>query len=236
MTKPTPLPIIALLLSSAFVACGLFQAPPQTSAQDISFPPTISSSQVQSVSPAAGSLAVAPNAGVSVTFSAPPNQASAQANFVLLPGLYTTNIGTQKLTLTAMCNWRVRNPAASTVVFTWDVYNTAEKGSGIVPGSSDAFFTTTSGQKTVRVFVGGALHNTKAANTTACTGSAPAVPGRIEGGYAWNGNTLSFAPNQSLQSKTAYTVFVGLAQPYAGAFETGGGQRASATTATRPSP
>ncbi len=225
MNTPRTLTAVAFVLSVTLVACGLFQPQsPQTTPSATTFPPTITSNQVLAVSPTAASVGVAPNSSVQLTFAAGVDRVAAQAQFVLLPGVYTTNIGTQKLTLTAMCNgrWRVRNPAAATVVFTWDVYNTAEKASGIVPGGSDVFFTTSSGQKTVRVFVGGALHNTKAANTNACSGTPADVPGKLAGTSAWNGDAFTFTPNLPLSSQQAYTVFVGLAQPYAGAFEAGG--------------
>ncbi|NJK43206.1 MAG: hypothetical protein HC933_02130, partial [Pleurocapsa sp. SU_196_0] len=225
ITRRRTLPAIAVVLSSVLVACGLFQpTPPTTQPREVTLPAPITSSLVSSVTPAAGQTGVAVNAGVTLQFTGSVDHTLAERTFAVLPGVYTTNIGTQKLTLTAMCNgrWRVRNPATSTVVFTWDVYKTSEKGSGIVPGNSDVFFTTTPGQKTVRVFVGGAQHNTKAANTNTCTSSLPDVPGKIAGALVWTGNNLTFTPASVLQSKQAYTVFIGLSTPFASAFETGG--------------
>jgi len=214
------------LLTLTLIGCGLFQPPPsETQSQEVTLPAPITSGLVSSVSPSTGAGGIAPNTTVTVSFNGSVDQASAIRGFAVLPGIYTTNIGMQKLTLTAMCNgrWRVRNPSTSTVVFTWDVYNTAEKGSGIVPASADVFFTTTLGQKTVRVFVAAGLHNTKAANTTTCTSPQPDFPGKLAGDLVWSGNALTFTPAQSLLSRQAYTVFAGLNTPFASAFQTGNG-------------
>lgn len=213
------------ILVTALVACGLFQPPAQPTQQPqfTDLPSAIPNAAVASITPEANASVSPGSRPITLRFTAPMNASGVEAAFSFLPGVYTTNIGTQKLTLTAMCNgrWRVRNPSASTVVFTWDVFNTTQKGSGIAPGNADVFFTTTPGQKTVRVFVGGALHNTKAANTNACTTTIPAVPGRLPGTFAWTTpSEVVFTPAQPLSSDQAYSVFLALETPFASPFQT----------------
>jgi TolB protein len=58
--------------------------------------------------------------------------------------------------------WRVRNSHDFDVAYTWDVYGSSESGDGIAPANSDTFFTTSLGDKTVRLFVYDQLVNTKA--------------------------------------------------------------------------
>ena len=89
----------------------------------------------------------------------------------------------QKLKLTSMCSpnppsyrvWRVRNSNPFPLNFTWDVYGTSQTGVGSVPAMSGStpgemtFQTTTvSGSNTVRIFVNGVLHDTKASTTAVC--------------------------------------------------------------------
>lgn len=62
--------------------------------------------------------------------------------------------------------WRVRNSHDFDVPFTWDVYGSTENGSGVAVANSDTFFTTSLGNKTVRIFVYSQLVNTKAGGST----------------------------------------------------------------------
>jgi Carboxypeptidase regulatory-like domain len=217
----------AAILAGVLSACGLFQpAPTQPVVQQPQYtnlPGAIPNTMVSSITPTAYDVVGANTNAITVQFAQPVVPSTVEAAFSFLAGVYTTDLGTQKLTLTAMCNgrWRVRNPTASRAVFTWDVYKTSEKGSGIVPGNSDVFFTTTTGQKTVRVFVNGVQHNTKAANTNACSGSVPVLPGKLSGTFTWSSATeMTFTPTQPLSSGQAYTVFMALAQPFANPFQT----------------
>jgi len=99
------------------------------------------------------------------------------------PTLTPTAASYQNLLLTSMCSpdptsyrvWRVRNSNLYPVNFTWDLYGTAQSGSGTVPavnGSTpgEAFFqtVTVAGANTTRIFVNGVLNNTKASSTAAC--------------------------------------------------------------------
>ncbi len=70
------------------------------------------------------------------------------------------------LRLTAMWDgyWRVRNPNTFDVPYTWDVYQTTESGTGTVAASSDDFFETSTGPKTVRLFVDGIQQDVKTWN------------------------------------------------------------------------
>jgi hypothetical protein len=98
------------------------------------------------------------------------NQAAASRNYsVGFPS------GWKKLNLTSMCGmttpttlgWRVRNTNANAGAnFRWDVYGTAQAGTGYVPPSTDVFFTTQrvpGSPNTTRLFVGNQLQSTKAA-------------------------------------------------------------------------
>jgi len=99
------------------------------------------------------------------------------------PTLTPTAAPYQNLLLTSMCSpdptsyrvWRVRNSNNYPVNFTWDVYGTAQTGSGTVPAANgsipgEAFFqtVTVAGANTTRIFVNGVLNNTKASSPRAC--------------------------------------------------------------------
>jgi hypothetical protein len=99
------------------------------------------------------------------------------------PTLTPTPAPYQNLLLTSMCSpdptsyrvWRVRNSNPYPVNFTWDVYGTAQTGSGTVPAANgstpgETFFqtVTVAGANTTRIFVNGVLNNTKASTTRAC--------------------------------------------------------------------
>jgi hypothetical protein len=83
--------------------------------------------------------------------------------------------GWKKLNLTSMCGmttpttlgWRVRNTNTNAgAYFRWDVYGTAQAGTGYVPPSTDVFFTTQrvpNSPNTTRLWVGNQLQSTKAA-------------------------------------------------------------------------
>ncbi len=97
-----------------------------------------------------------------------------------------------KLNLTFMCGyagdntylWRVRNPNGFAVNFTWDVYGGSENGSGTAPANGDAYFTTSTGSKTVRVFVNGVLNSTKASGQP-CKSDLTLSYECSDGGQVW---------------------------------------------------
>ena len=89
--------------------------------------------------------------------------------------------------------WRVRNDHDFDVSFTWDVYGSTENGSGVAAANSDTFFTTSLGNKTVRIFVSGQLVNTKAGGSTCKVDLELDYSCLITGLHEWtvvNGNTL----------------------------------------------
>ncbi len=76
----------------------------------------------------------------------------------------TVNYGQgARITLAALWDgyWRVRNPFSNDVAFTWNVYGSSESGSDVAPSNSDAFFSTTLGPKTVRLYTNGILIDTR---------------------------------------------------------------------------
>jgi hypothetical protein len=105
----------------------------------------------------------------------------------------------ENLQLTSMCNgnWRVINPNAFDVSFTWDVYKSTEGSVGVVAAKSDAFFTS-SIDATVRLFVGGKQQQVKTASTTAC---APRD-------FTWAADSQEVAYKTVLSGGTFYTVAI----------------------------
>ncbi len=109
------------------------------------------------------------------------------------------------------------------------MYKGTELGSGLVPANSDVYFYTDArpgtGNKTARVFVDGKQQQTKAANPTACTETAPdtTIPGKVSGTFSWSNNNtqLSFQPSQPLSENTLHTLFIGVTPPFASTFTTG---------------
>ncbi|MFW5748755.1 MAG: SpaA isopeptide-forming pilin-related protein, partial [Chloroflexota bacterium] len=86
----------------------------------------------------------------------------------------------ERLNLTSICNepdgshlWRVRNPNPYDVPFNWQRVGTGDSGSGIALASTDTFFYSATAGTTKVFFPGGDV--TKAANTTACTGSVTII-------------------------------------------------------------
>ena len=77
----------------------------------------------------------------------------------------------QPLKLTSICDgeWRVRNTNNYDVAFAWDVYQGSESGTGVATANSDVFFNTSTGPKTVRLFVNGAQITVKASNPASCS-------------------------------------------------------------------
>jgi hypothetical protein len=210
----------------SIVGCSTTPAPQSTQPiATTSSNSTITNPLVGSVNPSPGSTA-APTTTITIGFTQALTPANIERAFDLVPGGFNADPGSfpTKLTLTAMCNgrWRVRNTNSGTVVFTWDVYQGTEKGSGLVPANADVFFTTSTGQKTVRVFVGSVQQSVKAANTTTCSSpDVPRTPGRVAGSFAWNGAAgFTFTPSGALAGNTTYTVFLGLNAPYASTFTT----------------
>ena len=78
------------------------------------------------------------------------------------------------ITLTALWDgyWRVRNPYTNNYDFTWEVVDSSETGSGTVASNSDAFFSTTTGPKTVILWVNGTERDRKN-SSRAPAGSGP---------------------------------------------------------------
>ncbi len=164
---------------------------------------------VQSSSPKDGAFGVPFNSGIRLTFTDAMNKSSVEMGVSLFPAAYDSNGNPSqftKLQLTAMCNgrWRVRNPNAVPISFTWDIYKTTEKGVGVAPANSDVFFYTTTGSKTARVFVGTQQQQVKASNSSACTGPAFA--------FSWDGSTsVTVTPAQALLPETDYTLVISTA-------------------------
>jgi hypothetical protein len=140
---------------------------------------------------------------ISVTFNEAMNTASVERAISIFPGVYDPSKNPATFTtlqLTSMCNgkWRVRNPNASALSFTWDIYNTTIKGVGVVPGNSDVFFYTPTGSNTVRVFVGTKQQQVKATNPAACTGQP------FTFSWSTDGKTVKFKPTDALVDGRAY--------------------------------
>jgi von Willebrand factor type D domain/WD40-like Beta Propeller Repeat len=137
------------------------------------------------------------------------------------PATFTT------LQLTAMCDgkWRARNPNDFPISFTWDVYKTTEKGVGVVAAKSDAFFYSTKGSKTVRLFVNNKQQQVKASNGTACTDTPYTVT------WSNNDKSVSIKPTEAFIENTDYTFVLSTAaksttgtaliNPYVLSFKTG---------------
>jgi hypothetical protein len=102
------------------------------------------------------------------------------------PTITPTAAAFQRLRLTSMCSnnpgqyrvWRVRNSNPSEVLFTWAVYNspTGQNGFSIAPAANGStpgevtFITQTeTGANTLRIFVDGALQDTKASGGAVCS-------------------------------------------------------------------
>lgn len=68
-------------------------------------------------------------------------------------------------------HWRIRNPLGATFNYQWDVVDGAESGSGILSAHSDVYFTTTSGKKTVRLYLDGVLADTQTSSHLAYPGA-----------------------------------------------------------------
>ncbi|MCL4858391.1 MAG: MSCRAMM family adhesin SdrC [Caldilineaceae bacterium] len=110
-----------------------------------------------------------------------------------------TNTPAPSLNLTFICSyvgdnflmWRVANPNAFPVDFTWDVYGEAEAGSGSVLADDAVYFYTSTGSKTVRLFVGGNLVDTKASGEACKVDLSLSYSCDDEGNQVWtvfNGN------------------------------------------------
>ncbi|MCB2202583.1 hypothetical protein KQH56_01110 [bacterium] len=121
-----------------------------------------------------GSDTVSANDSVNITTGIDAQTLTVTYEYGLLPERSITSdaevCDAPDLLLTYICGypsdteliWRVRNSHDFDVPFTWDVYGTSENGSGVASANSDTFFTTSLGNKTVRLFVYNQLVNTKA--------------------------------------------------------------------------
>jgi Bacterial Ig-like domain len=142
---------------------------------------------------------------VIINFSEAMDTVAVERSFALFAGKYDPAINPTTFTplqLTSMCNgrWRVRNPNAVPISFNWDIYlKQDEKGVGVVPGSSDVFFTTSPGSRTVRLFVGTQQQQVKASNNAACKDSLFT--------FAWSadGKTATITPTTAFAANTNYT-------------------------------
>jgi hypothetical protein len=195
----------ALTAFALVTACGLFQPAsiaPQVSSVEVVQP----TARVQ-----AGNPGVTPaTSSVKVQFNVPMNQPSVTRSINIYKGSYDATAplpaNFQKLQLTSMCDgrWRVRNANTQPVSFQWDVYNTTQKGIGVAAGAGDTLFQSTTGSNTLRVFVNGALQNTKATNPAACADSLYS--------FAWSDSrTVQVTPNVALEAGKAYTLAVSTA-------------------------
>jgi PKD repeat protein len=186
---------LSLILSACFR-----QVPPKEELGTQALPALIAA-----ITPADNATGLTPLDSITIQFTSAMNKTTVERSISVYTGKYNlANNPTTftKLQLTAMCNgkWRVRNPNTFPLSFTWDVYNTTEKGVGVVPGNTDVFFYTSTGSKTVRVFIGTQQQQVKASNATTCT-DAPFT-------FAWNADSKSvtITPNQPLAENTDVTV------------------------------
>jgi hypothetical protein len=195
----------ALTAFALVTACGLFQPAsiaPQVSSVEVVQP----TARVQ-----AGNPGVTPaTSSVKVQFNVPMNQPSVTRSINIYKGSYDATASLpanfQKLQLTSMCDgrWRVRNANTQPVSFQWDVYNTTQKGVGVAAGAGDTLFQSTTGSNTLRLFVNGALQNTKATNPAACVDNLYS--------FAWSDSrTVQVTPNLALEAGKAYTLAVSTA-------------------------
>ncbi len=151
--------------------------------------------------------ATASSTGISINFDQAVDRASLERAISVFDGEVNnaTNPATSTaLGLTSMCNgsWRVRNPNATPISFTWDVYKTTQNGAGVVPANTDAFFTSSLGANTVRVFVKGVQQQTKATNPAACTSSA------LSFAWATDSKSVVASPKTALVLNKTYSVVV----------------------------
>jgi Bacterial Ig-like domain len=195
--------VVCLFLVMGVLSSCFRSAPPQPVREEIT-PQSILSTKPAN----GGELAL--GSEISVTFNEAMNAASVERSVSIFPGVYDPSKNPASFTslqLTSMCNgkWRVRNPNATAISFTWDIYNTTTKGLGVVPASSDAFFYTPTGSNTVRVFVGTKQQQVKATNPAACTGQAFT--------FSWSADakTVKFKPTDALADGKAYTVVISTA-------------------------
>jgi hypothetical protein len=129
---------------------------------------------VISSDPAQGASNVFAGSSFQIGFNARVKRGSVERAVSLFAGKYdpSGNPSTfAKLNLTSMCDgqWRVRNSNAFPISFQWDVYKKREQGVGAVPANGEAFFETSRGEKTVRLFVGNVQQSVKASNKIQCS-------------------------------------------------------------------
>jgi hypothetical protein len=155
--------------------------------------------------PANGSNNIGLSVKPKITFDTVMDKAPTERSIAFFKGKYdpASNPATfTPLQLTSMCSgrWRVRNPNTLPLSFNWDIYKHDEKGVGVVPGSSDVFFTTSPGSRTVRLFVGTKQQQVKASNNAACKDSLFT--------FTWSpdSKSVSFKPNEAFMENTDYTV------------------------------
>jgi von Willebrand factor type D domain/WD40-like Beta Propeller Repeat len=187
----------------------------------------LATQSILSTDPASNATNVLPNAVVKIQFNGTMNKLFTERALTIFQGKYNpaSNPATfTKLQLTAMCDgrWRTRNPNNFPLSFSWDVYQSAEKGVGVVLANSDALFYSSKASRTVRLFVGSQQQQVKASNTTTCT-NEPYT-------FTWSNNdtTLIAKPSVTFDKGKEYTVVLstsaknlsglGLTQPYSFTF------------------
>jgi hypothetical protein len=156
--------------------------------------------------PSDGSTGVSLTSSFQFEFSKSMDQVNTETAYALYPGFYNpaANPATfTPLNLTSMCNgkWRVRNPNTAPISFQWDGYGTAERGVGVVAGSSDVFFNSNLGD-TVRLFVGTKQQSAKASNSTTCG------PRDFTANWSPNSKNLTVQPNTPLEAGKDYTLIL----------------------------
>lgn len=204
MLKSRSAVIVCLFLLIGILSSCFRSAPPKPQATEEITPQSIILTKPAN----GGELALGTD--ISVTFNEAMNAASVERSVSIFPGTYDPSKNPATFTtlqLTSMCNgkWRVRNPNAVAISFTWDIYNTTTKGLGVVPGNSDVFFYTSTGSNTVRVFVGTKQQQVKATNPAACTGQP------FTFSWSTDSRTVSFKPTDPLADGKAYTVVISTA-------------------------
>ncbi len=189
-----------ILLASLLAAC-FRAAPPQPVQEEEALSPQ----SIILTQPANGG-ALSLGSDISVTFNESMERTSVERAISIFSGVYDPSKNPATFTalqLTSMCNgrWRVRNPNTFPLSFNWDIYlKQDEKGVGVVPASSDVFFTTSPGSRTVRLFVGTTQQQVKATNPAACKSEI------WTSGWSADDKTATFTPKDILPANAPVTV------------------------------
>ena len=220
MRRVAVVSVLALGLLLASCQTQPSQAPPQSSTGKV---PKVGSASVGS-----DIQQTVENGKISVEFTVPMDRASVEQALALFPAYYAPGenpAGLTSLALTFLCNgtWKVTNPNAAAVSFTWDMANTNEQGVGVVPANSSVrFYSVTNGKKG-QLYVDGVLQDEKQSYQEPCN--------QPKGSFSWSadGTTLTFTPAAALNEEQPFTLVlstgaksrdgVALEEPYIGAFQ-----------------